>query len=97
MNSYLGENDLIFEPSSSNFLPKDQICIFSFEKTLKQQLVLSKPWGHDATFSCVCNATLLHCMRLENLTVENLMFFMSDAAKTIRKMLHAAPKKKMNK
>ena len=94
MNSYLGENDLIFEPSSSNFLPKDQICIFSFEKTLKQQLVLSKPWGHDATFSCVCNATLLHCMHLENLTVENLMFFMSDAAKTIRKMLHAAPKKK---
>ena len=34
-----------------------------------------KPWGHGATFSCVCNATLLHCMRLENFTVEPYVFY----------------------
>ena len=35
----------------------------------------AKPWGHGATFSCVCNATLLHSMSLEDSTVEMELLF----------------------
>ena len=38
------------------------------------------------------HATLLHCMHLENLSVEPC-FFMCDAIKAIQKTLHATPKK----
>ena len=41
-----------------------------------------KPCGHGATFSCVCNSTLLRYMRLEKFTVEPYVFI-CDATKTI--------------